>query len=317
MTDDLDATSVRDRSKVDTAQPASRPSAATTAHVTTDGFPLTDDAPDERADHLDEVREPGDAKYVIVETADIGGYLDRKSNLLDADAVDYVKLHLGNLAERLRLHTGDYDVPCGRRDPVTDCGDETPFEVNLEEYRRRLRAGRTLYQVVYYDWTRAGEEQPPSAQDAQTVEEKPDGWISVSRVCELKDQGQSSVTRAIRHGHLTMRMRTSPKKRFVRPDKALTTWTSGRQGNFLLRRRLKVLRDVMIDQLHRPRQERSLTLAGIMRETKREDIRRHGTSHIPDGSYQHFFRQHLPDAPSSAREWAKRIGQIVDRECRS
>jgi hypothetical protein len=275
----------------------------------------------EQAERLEENRTPGDVKYVMKVIEDPEQYLKWREGVIEASYVDYRRIHRGNLRRRLRLHTGEYDVPSGRKNPKVDHGEETPFEVNLQDFRLRLQKSKPVFQVIYYDWSHADEDGGPGSSSlySKRVDERPDGWISVAEVSNVKDQTQSAITRAIRHGKLTAVMEESPKgasqKRWVKPDEKFEQWNPGRQKNYLLRRRLKLMKEVIFNQLKRPRGTRILSLPDTMDRLRKKEVRNFGSEHVPE-SYGEFFEESLDRSPSTMREWVKRIGSLAGKYCR-
>lgn len=270
----------------------------------------------EQAERLDEHREPGDAKYVMKVIENPDQYLKWRDEIIDASYVDYRRVHRGNLEDRLVLHTGEYDVPSGRKNPDVDYG-STPFQVNLKDFRLKLKKRKPVFQVIYYDWSYADEDGGPgsSAMYSKEVDERPAGWISVSEVSRVKDQTQSAITRAIRHGDLTAVMQKSPQKRWIKPDEDLNQWSPGRQKNYLLRRRLKLMKETIHGQLDRPRGTRILSLPETIEKVRKKEVRRFGPEHTPE-SYLNFFEDALDCPPSSMKGWVKRVGGLADKYCR-
>lgn len=275
----------------------------------------------EQAEQLDTNREPGDVKYVMKRIEDPEQYLAWRSKIVNASYVDYRLIHEGNLKDRLRLHTGDHDVPSGRTDPNVDHGGETPFEVNVEDFRLMLSKNQTVFQVMFYEWSYADEDGGPgdSSMYSRRVRERPDGWISVSEASKIKDQTQSAITRAIRHGELTAVMEESEtgasQKRWVRPDEDLIRWSPGRQKNYLLRRRLELTKEAIYGQLEKPRGARALSLTEIMNIVRKKEVREFGPQHTPD-RYIDFFERQLDHPPESMKDWAKEIDGLVAKYCR-
>lgn len=270
----------------------------------------------EQAEVLDKNREPGDVKYVMRVIDDIEKYLRWRQETIDASYADYKRIHMGNLEERLRLQTGNHDVPSGRKNSTVD-GESSPFAINLKDFRLKLKKGQNVMQVMYYDWSFSDEQGGPggSSLTSEVVDERPDGWLPVREISRVKDQTQSAITRAIRHGELSAVMQESPQKRWVRPDEDLETWSPGRQENYLLRRRLKLIKETIHSQLDRPRGERILSLSGTMAHVRRLEARRFGPDHTPD-DYQEFFEEALSHPPTSMIEWVKRAHKLVDIHCR-
>jgi hypothetical protein len=271
----------------------------------------------EQAEHLEATREPGDVKYIMKVIDDPQQYLYWRRKTIDASYVDFKRIHPGNLQERLQLHTGDFDVPSGRSNPQVEREGKTPLEVNLEDLELKIRKGKTVFQVMYYDWSFADEEGGPGGSSfySRSVEERPEGWIPVSEVSAVKDQTQSAITRAIQQGDLTAVMEKSPGKRWVKPGESLDAWSPGRQTNYLLRRRLNLVKETIHGQLQRPRGTRILSLSETMDRVRRLEIRRFGSDHTP-GDYLEFFEDALDHPPKSMVEWVKRAGELVDKYCR-
>lgn len=267
-------------------------------------------------------RDPGAIKYVIHATKEPEEYVKRKQKIISAQDVEFVRLHKGNVADRLSLHTGEYDVPCGRKNPRTDCGNTTPFQLNLSDYKKMLRKNRLIFQFVYKNWQYRDSDQVPTSKKRAAptydeVEERPEGWLSAKEVGYIKDQDQSAVTRAIHKNKLTVVMKHSPKKRFIRPDEKLASWNPGRQDNFLMRRRLKILKDVIDDQPSVPKPLRITNISDLMKEVKRREVRRYNDTHVDDSSYQSFFEREISvDVPDSVLGWANRIDEILQAETR-
>jgi hypothetical protein len=300
------------------AKPASEPeSAAEPSEVATRGGTLSD----KEARRLRERREPGDVKFVLQVTDSPSQYLSWRAGLIEAQRVDYVRVHVGNLEERLAMHKGGRDVPSGRKESKAGY-DESPFEINRRDYRLLLKKGKSLFQFIYYNWSYADEDGGPSWDGASsysydTVESAPDGWLTIAEVEKIKDQNQSSITRAIRRGDLNVVMQTSPRKRFVKPDEKLDQWTPGRQKNFLLRRRLKLVKKAITSQLSRPETARTTVVSDLMEEVKRREIREHGAQHVPKRPLQAFFEDQLgSDCPQSIKEWVLNVGELISRYCR-
>jgi hypothetical protein len=272
----------------------------------------------EQAERLDENREPGDVKYVMKVLDDPEQYLRWRKRVIDASYVDYRRIHTGNLEDRLRLHTGEYDVPSGRTNPNVDYDGETPFRLNVDNFRLKLKKKQPVFQIMYYEWSYSDEDGGPgsSSMYSKRVEERPEGWVSVSEVSSVKDQTQSAITRAIRNGELTAVMQKSPQKRWIKPDDGLETWSPGRQANYLLRRRLKIMKETIYNQLDRPRGARILSLDEIMDQVRKKEIRRFGSEHTPE-SYPKFFEGALDHSPTKMRGWVKGIGALVAKYCRS
>ncbi len=279
------------------------------------------DLSDEEARKLFERREPGDVKCVLQVIDSPSQWLSWKSGVIEAQRVDYVRIHQGNLERRLALHRGGNDVPSGRKESSHGY-DRSPFDINLKDYRLLLRKGKTIFQFLFYNWTHLDVEGDPSwgkgaSRSRPTVEEAPEGWISIAKVSDLKDQNQSSITRGIARGDLDVVMQESPRKRFIKAGPELEKWSPGRQQNFLLRRRLKLLQTVIRRQLDWPKTARTMKTGPLMELVKREEIREYGRENVPEGPYQAFFEDQLgDDCPQTAKEWVLNLPELIGEHCR-
>lgn len=251
---------------------------------------------------------PHSTLRVIRATDDPEQFLDWKREVLDADRVDYVKLHPGNVAYRLSKHQNPKDVPCGKKEATVYDYADPPYEINLQELRRRLRMGEEMYQFIFEGYEYLDEEGQASSRYTM-VEERPEGWMDVDTVCDLKDQDKSAVTRAIQRDNLTVVMLRSPRKRVIAPDEKFENWNPGRQDNYLMRRRLQIIQELL--EAHS-----FSNLSSLMQMVRGVEIDRHRDIHTYPGFYQHFMERELADCPETLAEWREEIDELVETECR-
>jgi hypothetical protein len=267
-------------------------------------------------------RDPGDVKYVIRPTSTPQEYIEKRQSIIDAEKCEFVRIHHGNIGERLQLHTGNYDVPSGRKSPDTDCGNTTPYELNLNDYKLMLDKNRPIFQFIYYDWKYRDTGQPikdsnQATPDYEYVQERPNGWLDAKQVGYLKDQDQSAVTQAVYRGDLNVVMKESPKERFFRPDEKMTNWKSGRQNHFLLRRRLEKIKEIFQEEQAKPNVFCVNSVSELFDEVKRKEVRQHGDIHVGNQPYDVFIQRELSSSmPKSVDEWRDRIDDLIDEESR-
>jgi hypothetical protein len=112
-------------------------------------------------------------------------------------------------------------------------------------------------------------------------------------------------------------MKESPKERFFRPDEKMTNWKSGRQNHFLLRRRLKKIKEIFQEEQAKPNVFCVNSVSELFDEVKRKEVRHHGDIHVGNQPYDVFIQRELSSSmPKSVDEWRSRIDDLIDEESR-
>ena len=221
------------------------------------------------------------------------------------DSAKRVRVYPDNLPAALSLHTGEHDAPSGLTTALPGYA-VSPYDANLQAFLHQLDEGVALYEFVLVRPTLPFEPEDEDRPAYETVVFPPDGWLSVREVCADKDVNKSAVARAVEQRLVRVALCSLTRQRYVCPDAAYDAWRPRRQTDFLLKRRLLIVRSILGDA--RPRSTERLYQRACS-----DERRRFGSAHLSCGaSVATFFERVLgPLCPRTVSQWVASIDRLL------